>query len=173
MLIPAACRRGCGSPLSGDGFTIVESLTVCAVIVLLLVAITPRFIGARRGNEHRMLAGVVRSYDEAASEFARAHTGRPPVLGDARDWPLDENGTAATGPIGRDGTRYLRGGVQEEVRSGQVLVVAIGNPDQGTVGTITYERIGGSSYRLVAAATRDGDTWTCSAGGPGIEETCR
>ena len=102
-------------------FTLIELLVVLVIVAAVTAILIRSHSSTSASTMRRSAIGAARSYGDAIDDFRKDHGGRPPVLGDAKDWPT---GSAAKGPRNTsDGRAYLRGSAPEAVGAKQAQLV--------------------------------------------------
>jgi type II secretory pathway pseudopilin PulG len=89
---------------SEDGTSLIQLLVVLVIIAVVTAIVAVPNKGARRDGQRRSATEAARTLAEAVYRFRLYHGERPPVLGNANDWPSAVNGPRNS----LTGKRYMK-----------------------------------------------------------------
>jgi prepilin-type N-terminal cleavage/methylation domain-containing protein len=140
--------------------TLVEVTIVLVIVAILLAALLWATRSTRSASGRASVVAAARTYGDAIDDFRKDHGGRPPALGNARDWP-----DSAAGPRSAyTGDGYLGGAVPEAV-AGRIATVAAAAPT-ATRWTIRYATSARGWRITVEDSQRSTPTCTIAGGTP-------
>jgi prepilin-type N-terminal cleavage/methylation domain-containing protein len=145
-------------------FSLLELVVVMLIVGVLIVGLVSALRSGRTSSGRVAAIAAARSIGDAVEDFRKDHSGRPPVLGSAGDWPQP----LAAGPRSTyDRERYMRRGAPDPLTAGHAELVA--GPGTGSGNArwlLQYTASGGGAARWsITVRDRTGVSPPCSIGG--------
>ena len=102
-VLPSVAPRGRGLLWPDSGFTLVELLTVVAIIALLVALLMPAIGRAREAAQGAVCRSNLRQIGQALYAYTGDHHGLFPFFGEPEDfgWPPSDHPTDTAGRLSR------------------------------------------------------------------------